>query len=134
LTNSCIDHIIFIRDNHKHYNIHSAVIDSLITDHCPLFLQLNHTAPQQTKNSNNNSYKFVNFRELKKAINRTDRGELITSKHAEKKLRLLTSIIKTNLNNNTHHGTKSNNYQRNQWMWITPGIICAIKKGINYMF
>lgn len=36
LTNSCIDHI-FIRDNHKHYNIHSAVIESPITDHYPLF-------------------------------------------------------------------------------------------------
>jgi hypothetical protein len=76
LTNSCIDQYIymyiFIRDNHKHYNIHSAVIDSLITDNYPLFLQLNHTVPQQTKNSNNNSYKFVNFRELKKAINNDD--------------------------------------------------------------
>jgi hypothetical protein len=41
------------------------VIESLITDHYPLFLQFNHTVPQQIKNSNNNSYKFVNFRELK---------------------------------------------------------------------
>jgi len=53
-------------------------IDSLITNHFPLFLQLNQTVPQQIKNINNSSYKFVNFKEFKKAIYKTDWDELKT--------------------------------------------------------
>ncbi|KAF0705629.1 otoferlin-like [Aphis craccivora] len=63
-SNTSIDHIL-INDYNKHYVQRTAVIDSLITDHYPLFLKLNNRSiSKKDTKSNNILYKYVDYNKL----------------------------------------------------------------------
>lgn len=122
-SNTCIDHI-FVRDNLKHHNIKSAVIDSLITDHYPIILILYNKIELGKKNIKQTSYRFVDYNKLTSLSDKTNWNEIKLSQTTEDKITLLTTIIQNNLKKCTciRHNKKQIKH------WITPGIIQSINK------
>jgi hypothetical protein len=85
----------FIKDFNNQCIPQATVINSLITDHYPLFLQLNNPTKQQNKN--NSSYTFVDYSKLALSINKMDWNKIKIMKSAEKQITFHTNMILNNI-------------------------------------
>lgn len=122
---SCIDHIYI---NSKYPNIEEKIlpfiIESGITDHFPVILQLvlNETKIQANKN---NFIKYINYKTLKHELGKYDWNDLITGEDLDmetnKFIEKLTTVI------DKHTKTLKKRKQKKK-EWITRGIITSINR------
>jgi hypothetical protein len=76
------------------------------------------------KKTNIKPHKYINYNELRSALNKTNWNNIKKINLAEDKIMSLSTIIQNHINKCTHYG-KTKHKQDKQW--ITPGIIKSIK-------
>lgn len=127
-SNTCLDHI-FVYNYHKHYKITPTIIDTLITDHYPILLQLtqrNQNYKNRTENENNiTNQNNINYECVNSHFIKTDWNIIKDTDSANNKLKKFTMVINEIILKSTFTH-KKNGYNKNPW--IKPGIIRAIKK------
>lgn len=122
---TCIDHI-FINSKHPDVDekILPLIIESGITDHFPVILQLV-LGEIKTQTNKNNFIKFINYKTLKRELTSYDWNNVITGEDLDaetnKFINKLTALI------NKHTKTIINKNKKRK-VWITRGIITSINK------
>lgn len=117
--NNCLDHIL-LKTNQPGTSI---VIDSLITDHLPIFLSINLDIPKP-----NPTYtaKVVDISNIQKDIESTDFSPILFSNDANDAAYTLTTLLTQIIEKHTRF-SKVSRKNRNIKPWITPGLLRCIR-------
>jgi len=121
---SCIDHI-FIKSTIPANNILPIICHSKITDHSPVFLQLNGiNSDTNTVPRRNNFVEIIDYERLKTNFQMLDLDQYY-SDNIDESLDNLVNVIKSELNYCTFKKT-INSRSRKRSPWITDGVIKSI--------
>ena len=125
VTKTYIDHI-FINSKHKDVDekIFPLIVESRITDHFPVILQLV-LGEIKIQTNKNNFIRFINYNALKCELTCYDWDEVITGEDLDTETNKFISKLTTLINKHTKI-IRSKNKKRK--VWITRGIITSINK------
>lgn len=127
---SCLDHI-FIKTNITNNQLYPAVIQSKITDHNPVFLQI--ALPDgndaghcnsEVRGNNKKCTNIINYKKMKEKLQGVDWQQVVAG-DTETSLRTLINIIQNELKNCSTVKILNNKFTKRK-PWMTNGIIRSI--------
>lgn len=125
---SCIDHI-FIKtkiDKNK-FKFSSYILESTITDHCPVLLNIETENNLITSNNSKNVIKTINYNKMLQLLSQENWENVTNYNNSNICTDNFINTLKKHINKATHT-IKIPNYRVKIKPWITAGIIESIKK------
>lgn len=126
LSQSCLDHIFIKSKEDIEDIILPIIIQTNITDHFPVLIQLVLEQEQNNKQYRKNRIKYIQYKKLKEQMSNVDWSDVYNSRDVETATKKFLSIIDTKINVCTKL-VKIKNNKRKRKCWITNGIIKSIE-------
>lgn len=126
-TATCIDHF-FVKNNLNIHaiNIKPKILQTDITDHFAIILDINHVIKKKLPYENRPQVKKINFANLTETLNKTDWSHLYTIDGVNEAYDYFTDTVVSAIDKNSTE-IKFNSKHRKLKPWLTLGLIKSIK-------